>query len=268
MVASIVVGVIVFIIGLVIFLEYRNEKRYRQERQRAKEKQQRKIKPKVIKRPIAPHSGEKESQPSSTHPKPDTSIPVNRKTPRKEITVSTPEHDDPKEEKPERKLSKAPLKPEKTTLAKAPRSIPSKAPETKTEKDAGKEPTQEQKKNIPSTELPKGEYPDFNYERLIGMGLSEEEALEFIQELIPQIGEQIPLIDDAMKIPDFHKMERLTHSIKGSSTTIGTGGVSDLLVEYNTYLKTGTELPIAEAYQAHLKRYFEKLKKQFPPKKS
>ena len=116
--------------------------------------------------------------------------------------------------------------------------------------------------------LPKGEYPDFNYKRLIEMGLSEEEALEFIQELIPQIGDQIPLIDEAMKIPDFHKMERLTHSIKGSSTTIGTGGVSDLLVEYNTYLKTGTELPVAQAYQQHLKTYFEKLKKQFPPKEN
>jgi HPt (histidine-containing phosphotransfer) domain-containing protein len=116
----------------------------------------------------------------------------------------------------------------------------------------------------PDITLPKGEYPEFNYQRLLEMGLSEKEALEFIQELIPQIAEQIPLIDEAMEIPDFHKMERLTHSIKGSSTTIGTGGVSDLLVEFNTYLKEGENVQIAQAYQAHLKRYFEKLKKQFP----
>jgi HPt (histidine-containing phosphotransfer) domain-containing protein len=116
----------------------------------------------------------------------------------------------------------------------------------------------------PAVTLPKGEYPEFNYQRLLEMGLSEKEAKEFIQELIPQIGDQIPLIDEAIKVPDFHKMERLTHSIKGSSTTIGTGGVSDLLVEFNTYLKEGENVQIAQAYQTHLKRYFEKLKKQFP----
>jgi len=109
----------------------------------------------------------------------------------------------------------------------------------------------------------KCEYPHFNYNRLLEMGLSEEEAQEFVQELIPQIGEQIPLIDEAMKIPDFHKMERLTHSIKGSSTNIGTGGVSDLLVDYNTYLKKGEEIRIAQAYQKHLKHYYQKLKEQF-----
>jgi HPt (histidine-containing phosphotransfer) domain-containing protein len=117
-----------------------------------------------------------------------------------------------------------------------------------------------------STELPKKEYPDFNYERLMEMGLSKEDALEFIQELIPQIGTQIPLLDEALQIPDFEEMEHLTHSIKGSSTTIGTGGVSDLLVEYNTYLKTNAKVEVAQTYQKLLKHYFEKLKKQFPPK--
>jgi HPt (histidine-containing phosphotransfer) domain-containing protein len=58
-------------------------------------------------------------------------------------------------------------------------------------------------------------------------------------------------------------MERLTHSIKGSSTTVGTGGVSDLLVDFNTYLKTGRELAIAEAYLEQLKHYCEELKQQY-----
>jgi len=267
MVASIVIGVIVFIIGLVIFLEYRNEKRYQQERQRAKEKQQKKLRPKVTKRPPMPPSGKEEPQPPSKHPKPDTKVPVSKvpsskKTPKKETSISAPEHYDLKEEKPQSKA------PEETTLIKTPRPAQKKEPGNETDKRVEQEPKQEQKEKSSSTELPKGEYPEFNYERLMEMGLSKEEALEFIQELIPQIGDQIPLIDEAMKIPDFHKMERLTHSIKGSSTTIGTGGVSDLLVEYNTYLKTGKELPVAEAYQAHLKRYFEKLKKQFPPKEN
>jgi hypothetical protein len=58
-------------------------------------------------------------------------------------------------------------------------------------------------------------------------------------------------------------MERLTHSIKGSATNIGTGGVSDLLVDCNTYLKTGTDIDIAKAYVAHLKQYTQELKAQY-----
>ena len=95
------------------------------------------------------------------------------------------------------------------------------------------------------------------------MGLSENEAVEFIQELIPQIETQIPLIQEAMDKEDFYSMERLTHSIKGSSTTVGSGGVSDLLVAYNTYLKTGDEIEIAKEYQKYLKHYCAELKTQY-----
>ncbi len=226
MLATVIIGIILFIIALVIYLEYRNEKKYRQERQkrdRAKH-QKKKPEPKISKRSAAEKPAVRE--PKHTY-EPRKTTQQTPKTP-----VSTQAPVTPKEE----------TKP----VQEAPEAAP--------------------KKEQPATKLPEGDYPDFNYDRLIEMGLSEEEAHEFIQELIPQIGDQIPLIDEAMKIPDFHKMERLTHSIKGSSTTIGTGGVSDLLVEYNTYLKTGSELPVAEAYQEHLKHYFEKLKKQFPPK--
>ncbi len=112
-------------------------------------------------------------------------------------------------------------------------------------------------------DLPEANYPKFNHSRLLDMGLSQEDAKEFVQELIPQIETQIPLIKKAIVISDFQGMEELTHSIKGSSTTVGTGGVSDLLVDFNTYLKTGTEVIIAEAYLEHLKHYCEELKKQY-----
>jgi HPt (histidine-containing phosphotransfer) domain-containing protein len=251
MVASVVIGIIVFIIALVIYLEYRNEKKYQEERREQRERKQKKLTPKVTKRPSR-------STATPTHPSPETSAPVTKPQP-------APTEESPKTTRPIEKPS--PVKePEKPKEVKLSAKKTTKISETRPPRQETAAESKRPKNQKPATELPKGEYPDFNYERLIEMGLSEEEALEFIQELIPQIAEQIPLIDDAMKIPDFHQMERLTHSIKGSSTTIGTGGVSDLLVEYNTYLKTGTELPVAEAYQEHLKRYFEKLKKQFPKK--
>ena len=124
-------------------------------------------------------------------------------------------------------------------------------------------PTPEQKPIQKEKNLPHCTYPQFSHERLIDMGLSNEEAKEFVQELIPQLEAQIPLIEEVLAIPDFHQMERLTHSIKGSATNLGTGGISDLLVECNTYLKTGTDFDIANAYFGYLKHYTKELKEQY-----
>jgi HPt (histidine-containing phosphotransfer) domain-containing protein len=112
-------------------------------------------------------------------------------------------------------------------------------------------------------ELPLCNYPKFTHIRLIEMGLSDEEAKEFVQELIPQLEEQIPLIEKVLQSSDYHQMERLTHSIKGSATNLGTGGISDLLVACNTYLKTGTDSEIATTYFEHLKHYTKELKEQY-----
>ena len=107
------------------------------------------------------------------------------------------------------------------------------------------------------------DYPKFDHSRLLDMGLSQEEAKEFVEELIPQIETQIPLIRKAMENSDFHTMEQLTHGLKGSSSSVGTGGISDLLADYNTYLKTGTERAISEAYLEQLNHYYEELKEQY-----
>lgn len=118
-------------------------------------------------------------------------------------------------------------------------------------------------KQIEKIDLPECNYPKFDHSRLMDMGLSPEEAREFVEDLIPQLESQIPLLKEALEISDFEAMERLTHSIKGSSMTVGTGGVSDLLSDYNTYLKTGAEPAIAEAYLEHLKHYYKELKEQY-----
>ena len=162
-----------------------------------------------------------------------------------------------------RKKAKKPI--EKPSIKEAPKKVP-------IEKKPSPAPVQKktiEKETVEVIEEPKdiaislSDYPKFDHSRLIEMGLSQEEAKEFVRELIPQIGAQIPLIKEAMAIPDFHEMERLTHSIKGSSTTVGTGGVSDLLADFNTYLKSGAEPAIAEAYVEQLKYYCEELKEQY-----
>jgi len=172
----------------------------------------------------------------------------------------------------ERRQKHPSIKKEEKRPVTKPRKVPS-AKELEAKKEQEKKREQEkrleekrleEKKPEPkSITVSLGDYPKFDHSRLIEMGLSQEEAKEFVRELIPQIGAQIPLIKEAIAIPDFHEIERLTHSIKGSSSTVGTGGVSDLLDDFNTYLKSGAEPAIAEAYLEQLNHYYEELKEQY-----
>ena len=144
----------------------------------------------------------------------------------------------------------------------APTKKPIETPEVISIPKEDKEPVKPIPEKI-EKELPQANYPTFSHQRLIDMGLSDDEAKEFVQELIPQLELQIPLIEEVLNSSDFHQMERLTHSIKGSATNIGTGGISDLLTEWNTYLKTGTDIDIAKTYFEHLTHYTQELKAQY-----
>ena len=227
MYALAIVSIFILIIAYIIYREYKNEQAYQEERKQRSEKR---------KRNKAPyHPKEKIQQPH-----------LEKKEKANKLKQSTPGA----KEKPT---------PQQIQAQKAKKE----SYELKEVSEVTVEKKEESKKPEKTYDLPKCKYPAFDYSRLLGMGLSEEEAIEFSKELIPQIKTQIPLIKEAMGKEDYHSMERLTHSIKGSSTTVGTGGVSDLLVEFNTYLKSGKDLPIAEAYFTHLERYADDLEKQF-----
>lgn len=223
MTAVIILSIFIFIIILIIFLEYRNEKKYQDKRRNQRKTQDR----------------------------------TGQRTPPKKPKEVTPKPRRAPEPKPEPKPEPIPEPKPK------PEPIPEPKPEPKLEPKP--EPTPEPKIEVSkeTKELPEANYPQFTHVRLVEMGLSDEEAKEFVAELIPQIEVEIPLIEAAIQSGDFHKMERLTHGIKGSATNLGTGGVSDLLVEYNTYLKSGTDIDIAKAYFEHLVRYNNELKAQY-----
>jgi hypothetical protein len=51
--------------------------------------------------------------------------------------------------------------------------------------------------------------------------------------------------------------------MKGSSSNIGVGGITDLLIEFNTYSKTDSNFTIIKEYLAQLKNYLQKLKDQY-----
>ena len=211
--------IFIFLVVLLVFLEYRNEKKYQKQRRRKRQER-------TSNKRTTPTQNQKKTTPKSTRaPKPEPEV-----KPKPTVEV-----------KPEVKAEATP------------------EPEIKEEVKP------EPKKEVPTEtkKLPEANYPPFTHVRLVEMGLSDEEAKEFVAELIPQIETEIPLIEAAIEEGDFHKIEKLTHGIKGSATNLGTGGVSDLLTDYNTYLKTGTDSDIAKAYLKHLIHYTNELKSQY-----
>ena len=130
-------------------------------------------------------------------------------------------------------------------------------------KKAAKKLEKAKKAEVVRKELPKGEYSDFNNSRLLDMGLSQEDADTFVLELIGQIDDHIPQLEAAIEAGDYEQVEHLTHSVKGSASNLGTGGVSDVMTDFNAYCKGGTDKEVLLAHLNNLKAYQEKLKSQF-----
>jgi len=276
MLLKIVIAVIVILIGTVVFIivgDIRRRKKAEEERKAKEAARKRKPQPKVRtrKRPSVQKQPAETPEKTQTPPKAhkqaaepsDTTQKKHEKTQTSKADTDATRH----AVQPETKLHPdvAPASSDVSEAKQTPQT--SEAPSERKPKHVS-ETTQEppKKADTPKTqdvELPEGNYPPFNHQRLLDMGLSDEDAKEFVSELVPQIEEQIPLIQQALDEEDFHKMERLTHSIKGSSTNIGEGGVADVLVDYNTYLKTGDNKAIAARYLEILKTYLAKLKERY-----
>jgi len=227
MLASTILYVFVFLIFLVLFLEYRNDKKYQDKRYEERQKTTPQKPPKPVEEIL-----KKEKNPLE-EPEPQV----------EETTVED-------------------IEPEPQVI---PEVVVEEVQPEIVEIEQKEEPAPEEviEEVMQSKALPECKYPPFTHVRLVEMGLSDDEAIEFVNELIPQLEEQVPLIENAINSADFHQIEKLTHGIKGSATNIGTGGVADFLTEFNTYLKSEIDTDIVKAYHAHFIRYIEELKKQY-----
>ena len=108
------------------------------------------------------------------------------------------------------------------------------------------------------------DYPPFDNTRTMEeFGLSKEEANDFIVDLIQQIEDEMPALITAVEANDSKQIEDISHMIKGSATNLGTGGVADVLIAFNTYMKTDNDPKVIAKYMRHLTRALEELKVQF-----
>jgi len=107
-------------------------------------------------------------------------------------------------------------------------------------------------------------YAPFDHSRTMEeFGLSREDADDFIVELIQQIETEMPALETAVETRDNKRIEVISHMIKGSATNLGTGGAADVLIDFNTYMKMGSEPAVIAMHMRHLHRALGELKEQF-----
>lgn len=158
-----------------------------------------------------------------------------------------------------------PPKRELTAIEPAPVPEPEKAAGPEASLPVGEEPpAAETAEPAPAEETSGAVYPRFSNQRAIDqLGLSQEEADMFVEELIGQIEAEIPNLEAAVAEGNFEKIERVSHMLKGSATSLGEGGIADQLVEFNTYCKHGKDFEAVREFMRTFHREFEALKAQF-----
>jgi len=111
--------------------------------------------------------------------------------------------------------------------------------------------------------MPNYNYDSFSHSRLVKMGFSDKEAKEFVLELIPQIASQMPILQEAIEKRNITLIDEITHDIKGSSGSIGSGGITDLMNDFNAYIKRGDDIEVLQAYYKNVEYYYKALKQQY-----
>jgi len=94
------------------------------------------------------------------------------------------------------------------------------------------------------------------------MGLTQEEADNFVLELIKALESEIPRIEEAILNSDMKTLEEIVHTITGSSSTLGSGGVSTALISFYTAVQHRDSLQDLYVHLQNVKYYLTELKKQ------
>ena len=94
------------------------------------------------------------------------------------------------------------------------------------------------------------------------MGLSQEEADNFVLELVKALESEIPNIEEAILNADMKRLEDIVHTITGSSSTLGSGGISSALISFYAAVQHRDSLQELYVHLQNVKYYLDELKKE------
>ena len=125
------------------------------------------------------------------------------------------------------------------------------------------ESTIDQKFNSKDTVIPTKEYPKYDNTRAVEeMGLTQEEADSFVHDLVKALESEMPRIEVAIKGSDYKAVEEIVHTITGSSSTLGSGGVSSALISFYTAVQHRDDFQKLYTHLQNVKYYLAELKEQ------
>lgn len=109
--------------------------------------------------------------------------------------------------------------------------------------------------------IPTKLYPKFDNSRAVDeMGLTQEDADTFVLDLVKAIEAEIPKIDTALSNGDYKSLEEIVHTITGTSSTLGSGGISSALISFYAAVQHHDTLQKLFIHQQNVKYYLSSLK--------
>jgi len=121
----------------------------------------------------------------------------------------------------------------------------------------------DEKFDISDTPIPTKVFSPYDNTRAVEeMGLTKEEADNFVLELIKALESEIPRIEESILNSDMKTLEEIVHTITGSSSTLGSGGVSSALISFYTAVQHRDSLQELYVHLQNVKYYLAELKKQ------
>ncbi|MGB5964208.1 MAG: hypothetical protein WBF77_05730 [Sulfurimonadaceae bacterium] len=112
--------------------------------------------------------------------------------------------------------------------------------------------------------IPTKVYPKYDNSRAVDeMGLTQEDADSFVHDLVKAIESEIPRIEAAILSSDHKAVEEIVHTITGSSSTLGSGGVSSALISFYTAVQHRDSLQKLYIHLQNVKYYLAELREQY-----
>ena len=132
-----------------------------------------------------------------------------------------------------------------------------------TQKSQGREKTISENFEASHIEIPTKQYDIYDNSRAVDeMGLTQEEADSFVLDLVKAIQSEIPKIEASILKGDYKNVEEIVHTITGSSSTLGSGGVSSALISFYAAVQHRDRLDELYIHLQNIKYYIEELNEQ------
>ena len=136
------------------------------------------------------------------------------------------------------------------------------------EKVQNNECTIDEKFEFVHVDIPTKQYPKYDNSRAVDeVGLSQEEADSFVLDLIKAIEVEIPSIESAILKGDYKSIEEIVHTITGTASTLGSGGISSAFIAFYSSVQHRDGMQEEYIHLQNIKYYLNELKEDFESKK-